>query len=258
MRERTLVFGGVDLVGDLGLVYSSFEEELPQPKLITVEIPGGADKDITEAVGPVAFHNGKHVLRFLLYRDTQADRLEAKRNALTRLHGKRDYYQLSWDAGYTYLGRCVVEVTHFTDNADLVKLTIDRYPWKTKGMESVDIESHPTGSYTLQGSERYADVSIVLAQQASVSVGGGAAETYAAGTHTLASQLYGDTEIAVTVADWLMYVDDGDLVVNSDHWDGVEDGDATISATYTISGTDMQFADEADQHSTLKFTRKDL
>lgn len=128
MIHRTMTFDGTDLVNDLGLVYSSFSETLPVPKVNLVEIPYGTDIDITEALGPVAYGNGTHVLTFLVYGDTEAARLQRKDAAIALLHGKMATYTLSWQQGVTYTGRAKVDVTHLSETADVLTVTISRSP----------------------------------------------------------------------------------------------------------------------------------
>lgn len=258
LRDRYITFDGTNLKTAYGLQYSSFEEELPEPKVITVDIPAGLDLDITDALGVVGYHNGKHVLRFLLYGDTQAERLEKKRKLVALMHGKRASYTLSWDSGYTYTGRCKVSVEHLFDNADVVTIEIDRSPWKTHSRESVDLIAHPTATYTLEGSTRYHTVQAILRQSGTTKVGSDAAVTRdAAGTYTLATDLYGNTVLTFTVDDWLMYVDEPDLVVNSSKI-SISGTNAVIDSTYTITNGNIVFADEANQHITVRFYRWDL
>ena len=96
MRDRNLTFNGVDLRDTYGLIYSSFEEEMPEPKVIKVSIPAGLDLDITDSLGTIGMTNGRHVLKFLVYGETEADRLEAKRALMAMFHGRRATYELSW------------------------------------------------------------------------------------------------------------------------------------------------------------------
>lgn len=258
LRDRYITFDGTNLKTAYGLVYSSFEEELPEPKIIKVDIPAGSDLDITDSLGVMGYHDGKHVLRFLLYGDTQAERLTNKQAIIALMHGKRATYSLSWDSGYTYTGRAKVSVEHKFDNADVLTIEIDRAPWKTHTRESVDLIAHPSASYTLEGSTRYHTVQAILRQAGTTKVGNDAAVTReAAGTYTLATDLYGNTVLTFTVDDWLMYVDEPDLVVNSSKI-SISGTNAVIDSTYTITNGNMVFSDEANQHVTVRFYRWDL
>ena len=62
LRDRYITFDGTNLKTEYGLIYSSFEEELPEPKVIKVEIPAGIDLDISDSLGVMGYHNGKHTL----------------------------------------------------------------------------------------------------------------------------------------------------------------------------------------------------
>lgn len=259
MRDRYLTFAGTNLKSEYGLHYSKFEETLPEPKIITADIPGGADIDLSEAVGSLGWKNGVHKLTFLLYGDTQAERLEKGRAVKSLLHGVRASYSLSWDPSYTYTGRAKVEIEHRTENSDLVTVTIDRAPWKVSGVESVTLNCHPTDSASLRGSRKYKNVQVVLRDAASVKVGSGASQSLAAGTHTLASEVVGDTTVQVTISSWLYYVTEaGDMVVNPNVTTTVSGTDIAIDSPYTVSGTNMVFSAYANQTATVKFTRADL
>lgn len=258
MRERYVVFEETNLKEEFGLIYSSFEEELPEPKVIKVSIPGGSDVDITEAIGPVAYSNGQHTLKFLLYGDTQEERLAKKNRLFGMLHGQMSYYELSWDPEYVYQGRWRGEVEHLTDNADLVTFTIDRYPWKLSNQVSVDINSHPSGSYDMEGSARYIAVSLTTKQTGTYKIDSGSATAITANTQTsIATMLAGDHTVSVTVPDWWQYVDGTNLVVNPSKIT-ISGTDAAFNSDWVLSGTDLNCANEAKQHSTLKFTREDF
>lgn len=258
LRDRYITFDGTNLKTAYGLQYSSFEEELPEPKVIKVEIPAGLDLDISDSIGVLGWHNGKHVLKFLLYGDTQAERLEKKQAVIAKMHGKRANYTLSWDNGYTYTGRAKVSVEHLFDNADVITIEIDRSPWKVHSQESIDLNAHPSASYTLQGSTRYHNIRAKLLQAGTTKIGSEAAVTRsAAGTYTLATDAYGDTATIFTVEDWLMYVSGTNLVVNSSKF-SVSGTNAVIDASYTVTNGNMVFPDEAKQHVTLYWYRYDL
>jgi len=255
MVDRTVFFNGVDLKKKFGLLYSSFDEELPAPKVKTVDIPAGIDLDITEAVGPVSFSNGKHEFVFLLLSD---DIIDVMRNIKAMIHGKAASYALSWDPGYTYQGRWEVDVKHLLPNADLLTMTVDRYPWKFRS-ESVDVNCHPKGSYKLKGSERYSNLSITTKQHASVKVGSAAAVSVNAGTTAIAGQAYGDTVVSATVDSWYYYITDAGNMVVKPGYLTINGTDADFDNTvFVLNGTDLDCPNEPTQHVTLKYTRKDL
>ena len=255
MRDRTVTFGATDLVENFPIFYSKFEEEVPEPKTHTVDIPAGADIDITEALGAVAFHNGKHRFVFLMYSEHINDDL---RELKSLIHGKRTEYTLSWDEGYVYTGRWqITELEHMTENSALVTIEVDRYPWKIGTRESVELNAHPTAEYTLTGSERYSNVTLKGTQAATVVVNGITIEV-PSGTNTLTGQALGDTPITVTVDNWICYLDGTNLVVNPDYITIADENAEFASPTFELVDTDLQSADEAAQHFTLSYTRKDL
>lgn len=256
LKNRYLVFGGTNLKEEYGLQYSSFEEELPEPKVVKIEIPGGTDIDVTDSLGAMAYSNGTHTLRFLLYGDTEAERLAKKRAIISKVHGVMADYQLSWEDA-TYRGRGKVSVEHLFDNADLVTIEIDRTPWKTSGLDSIDINCAPTGTASLDGSMKYADVEAVLQQDASISVSGGASTSYSAGTVSLADELVGDQSVTATVDDWVVRFDEPSATFNQSKF-SVDGDDAVVDSPYTVADGDIDFTDEAKQHVTVQFYRKDI
>lgn len=260
LRDRYITFEGTNLKTEYGLQYSSFEEELPKPKVIKVEIPAGLDLDITDSLGVLGYHNGKHTLKFLLYGETQAERLEKKQAIIAKLHGRRANYTLSWDSGYTYTGRATVKVQHLFENADLITVEIDRNPWKVGAVEYVDVNSHPSSSHTLTGSSRYHSVKAVMRQAGTTKVGlDTPVSRLVGGTYDLASDLYEDTEITITVSDWLFYIDGTDLVVNPSHVaEAIGSTDYTIDSIYTVTDGDMNFPAEKDQYTRIRYFRYDL
>lgn len=262
LRDRYLTFDGVNLKEEFGLMYSSFEEELPEPKIIKIDIPAGLDLDISDSLGVMGYHNGKHTLKFLLYGATEAERLEKKRAIINKLHGKRADYRLSWEQGYKYTGRAKVSVEHKFDNADVLTIEIDRVPWKLKTTDVIDINSHPSGSYTMTGSSRYNNVNVKMLQRGSTKIGSNSAVTReAAGTYVLAEDAYGNTTVTVTVSDWLMYVDGTNLVVKSDKFSMSGANamiDSAVPDAYVLEDDNIVFEGEKMQHSTLRFTRYDL
>lgn len=260
-RNWYLTFNNVNLKSTYGLILSSYETEYPEPKVIRVNIPGGPDKDITDALGPIGYKSGRHVFRFLLYGDTATERKESLVAIETLVNGVRASYKMSWESNYTYTGRAKLSVEHLTLRADLLTIEIERDPWKTSTLETIDVNSHPSGIASLIGSKYYTNVQIVLPQAATVQVGSDTSQSLAAGTHTLASSISGDTDITVTVASsgWVLYTVDGDtdLKVNSSKF-SISGTNAVINDTYTITGTDIVFATEALQHSTVKYYRRDV
>lgn len=262
MANYTITVGGTDLCEELGATIYEFSEELPEPKVHKVEIPAGLDLDITDALGVVGYHNGKHVLRLLVAADDETRRVEKVRRLVALLHGVMADYQLSWDEGYTYRGRFTVEVRRVTPTDSYVALTVDRSPWKVHTRESIDLNVHPYIEYTLKGSSRYHSIGAKLLQSGKTRIGSeGSVTRSGSGTYTLANDAYGDTFTAFYLDSWLMYESGTDLIVNSSKFT-VSGTDAVIDADWEINldrdTYDMIFPDEAKQHITLYWNRYDL
>ena len=260
-RNWYISFNGVNLKSEYGLILSSYETELPAPKVIKVDIPAGADRDITDAIGSIGYHMGKHTFKFLLHGDTATDRKEKLRAITSLVHGVRANYVLSWESNYKYTGRGRVYVEHLTLMSDLVTIEIERDPWKTSSLESIDVNSHPSGVASLVGSKTYTNVAVILREAATVKVGSGTATSYEAGTHSLATSLNEDTDITINVGSggWVLYTVDGstDLKMNTAKV-SISDTDLVVDDSYVISNGDIIFSTEYNQHSTVRFRRKDV
>ena len=250
----TVTAGGVDICETYGVTLSKFEQEPPEPKIITVDIPAGVDIDITNAIGATAFHNGVHRFVFALTGSDIVERTRALKNAL---HGYYKPYVLSWDSGYTYRGRWqVTEIERLSYDARLITVEVSYYPFKTQ-TESVVIDSHPVGTYTLTGSMRYGDISITLNQAATVQIGS-AVYNLQAGTHSIAGDFEGDTTVTVTVSEWYYYVDGTNLIVNPDYYTQSGTDVTFTNPPFSVDGTNIVCDGDENQRSTLTFTRKDV
>ena len=251
----TVTADGVDICETYGVTLSKFEQEPPEPKIITVDIPAGVDIDITNAIGATAFHNGVHRFVFAITGTDIVERTRALKNAL---HGYYKFYELSWDSGYTYKGRWqVTEIERLSYDARLVTVEVSHYPYKIK-RETVDILAAPTGSYTIAGSNSYDDVSITLHQYATVVVNGNSVRLDA-GTHMLGSGFTEDVQVSVTYDDWYYRIEGTNLIVNPNY--------ATVSGSnvdfdntvFAVDGTNIRLIPgEASQHAQLSFTRRDV
>lgn len=256
--DHTIVVDGTDL-RDAGALLSKFAETLPEPKVVKVSIPAGLDLDITDSLGAIGYHNGKHTLTLYVNAETEAERMRLTRGLVSLMHGNMLDYRLSWDEGYIYRGRFAVKLERLSPRSSRVTLDIDRNPWKRMtAIETVDVICHPTGTVELDGSKRFHTVKAKGLQDFETSINGGTAQSWAAGTRTLAADLYDGDEIAITVGDWLMYVDEGgDLVVNEDYY-SLSGSAVTVDSSYEVTDGDIAFAAEVAQHATVSYYRWDL
>ena len=254
MAYYTVTVAGVDICAEFDAVLSKFEQEPPQAKIVTVDIPAGVDLDITNALGATAFHNGLHRFVFAITGENITERVTALKNAI---HGAYRSYVLSWDSGYSYKGRWqVTQIERLSYDAQLVTVEVSHYPFKVR-QETVEINSHPVGSYTLEGSLRYGDVTITLRQAATVTIGS-TTQQLAAGTHLLASSVEGDTTITVTVDSWYYYIDGTDLIVNPLYYTQSGSDVTFTNPPFSVDGTNIVCDGEQNQISTLTFTRRDI
>ena len=82
MAYYTVTVDGTDLCAEFDAVLSKFEQEPPQAKIITVDIPAGVDLDLTNALGATALHNGLHRFVFAITGATGFGRANALLDAL--------------------------------------------------------------------------------------------------------------------------------------------------------------------------------
>lgn len=255
MRDRHITFGSTDLMAEFPLYYSDFEETEPEPKTNKVVIPAGTDKDITEALGPVAFSNGTHTFKLLMHSQSLEDEL---RRFKALVHGQRSAYALSWDEGYSYVGRWkVAETDYLTEEAALLTVSVDRYPWRVRS-DGATFTPHPSETYVLEGSARFGELTLKLGQAGTVSIDGGTPVEYAAGTHVIPGEFEEGTEITVTFSTWYYYVDGTNLVVNPDYYTASGTDVTFDDPPFSVVGTDIHCADSASQLVELDFTRRDF
>ena len=247
-------------LADFGYL-SAFQREVPQPKVVKVDIPAGLDLDITDAVG-LGWHDGTDTFDIYITPKTEAERLRLMRDLTELLHGKRMRYRLSWDPDYYCKGRFTVSFERLNPHVSRASVTVDREAWKQGvSRESHVIDCHPEGSYALEGSMRYRLVRVTLAQGAYVAIGpeepGILTDHRSAGTYTLANDAYPGDVVWLLVDSWLMYVDGDNYVVNSEKF-SVSGNNAVIDATATVTDGDIYFADADLQKVTVDFYRWDV
>jgi hypothetical protein len=143
-----------------------------------------------------------------------------------------------------------------------VIVSIDHKPFKSK-YETVEFDAALENPYVLEGSTRYQDLRITLLQAATVSIDGGEVQSLEAGSYLLAADLLGYShDVAVTLADWLLKIDEENenIIVNTDsHPIAITDGNLTIAdAPYTITNGNLVFDDYAKQQVTLRYYRWDV
>lgn len=256
MAKRSITFNGTNIMKKFPLMYSDFEEKVPEPKVVQVEIPAGPDIDITESLGPISFHNGTHIFKFFMYTNNLQEELAAFK---AFVHGRRKTYNLSWDAGYVYTGRwAITNIDYRTEESAVITVSVDRYPWKIKPSETVELVAHPSASFRLTGSERYGNLTAVIKQPATIRINTGTSVRYEAGTVHVAGQLIGDTNILISMDNWYYYLDGENMIPNSEYYTQSGTNAEFSSPQFSIVGTDLYCPDEANQHVSLTYTRKDL
>lgn len=125
---------GIDTYNDLGLWLVDFDDEVPETKTYTVDIPAGNGVlDLTEAIlgQDVVYGQGVHTIELVFPESVGFHQLKTRIKNL--LHGRRLDYKMSWEPEYTYTGRVAVSFEeNFTSEYGTVTLEIEHDPFKLK------------------------------------------------------------------------------------------------------------------------------
>ena len=142
MTPFEVTWGETPLLETYGLEIESFEETPPAPKTYVVDVPGGQDIDLTEALtGHTAYSNRRLTLS-LLYWWGERGFMEVATDLKTLLHGMRSEFTLSWDPGYTYTGRASVTALEFIPrNRFRMTVEIDAEPWKLREVHTTTVSA---------------------------------------------------------------------------------------------------------------------
>jgi len=129
-----LVIGGKGTETDFGLhLLRSMELNPPEPKVYTVDIPGGDGViDLTEAIaGDTVFSNRRQAFEFDAFGD-----FEAAKTGLSRfLHGRTYDYTIPGDPEYIYRGRFSVDsYREIRTGRGRIRVEVDAQPYKSAGM----------------------------------------------------------------------------------------------------------------------------
>lgn len=153
----------VDGIGNICSVFQltiENEESLnpPEPKSYTVDIPGGNGTiDLTESLtGDVVYNQREQVFK-TFYVGKEDTWEQCKTKLLNALHGRRLSYKLSFDPGYTYVGRfdvssCTRLGRGFRAGEFEIKITAD--PYKTKDEYTYKLNATGGKSFTFSSGRR--------------------------------------------------------------------------------------------------------
>ena len=242
-----LTFGGVAVCATYGVVLTEYDETPPQPKIYTVDVPYGADIDISDAVSGVAFYNRKHVIGLFYTGGTDQNDFEAKASQIySALDGKRADYSLSWDTWhdtsqtpavdvpYVYTGRIKVKSAQFMGyGSGLLTLEIEASPYKKKRHVSDTYTFDSSQEVTLLGGRKR--VVPTITTDGNLFVGFGGSQVYLnAGKWTVADLVVdGSQNVSLYAAGT------GTDAVLNDYWaDTINDLKAnTLASLYTKAGT---------------------
>lgn len=135
MMAKELVIGGKGMETHFGMrMLSAMELHPPEPKVYTVDIPGGDGViDLTEAVsGDTSYSNRMQAFEF----DALGDFELTKTMVSSYLHGRTYDYTIPGDPGYIYRGRwAVASYEEIRTGRGRIRLVVDAEPYKSGGVK---------------------------------------------------------------------------------------------------------------------------
>ena len=151
-------WGGTDLCAEFGLYieYGSISCDPPAPKTYVVEVPGGVDIDLTDALTGHAAYGRRKVAFSLLY-DGRGGRpwQDVAREVVQLLHGMEADFSLSWDPGFTYHGRATVTSAAFVPRSSCrISVEIDASPWKVREVHTEAVSAVGGAKVTCRSGRR--------------------------------------------------------------------------------------------------------
>jgi hypothetical protein len=137
---------------DFGLILISKNIPPPEPKLISIDIPGGdgsIDLSTVLTNGEMKYKN-RLLLFELVITDSLANKELRKSEIYNFLHGKNMKIILDWDEDFYYFGRTFVSEINDSRGVAILKIQVDAEPYKydisetfhdinVNGFEAVDI-----------------------------------------------------------------------------------------------------------------------
>lgn len=195
--KQGLVIGTVDVFDEFSaLMTDDFELGVPAPKTYTVEVPGGDDIDLTDALsGDCAYSDRAQEFELVFLGD---EPMADYRRFKNRFHGRAFDYVLSGiDPGATYHGRFSVESKERGRGRVVARVSVDASPWRLIEHVSRDVGAGGGVWLTLSCGRRPVRPVWKLARATEVTMGGVAA--VASGTVQFANVL-------LTEGDNLVYV----------------------------------------------------
>lgn len=151
-----LIIEGASLLGTYGALVSSVDNDPPEPKTYTVDIPGGDGAiDLTDALtGGVAYDTRRQEFGLMFVENAE----QGYNKLVSAVHGKRLSYSLSDDPGYTYKGRFTVDDVEPKGRGDrriiTAKLSITADPYKSKGTQAYKLNATGGKLYRFESGRR--------------------------------------------------------------------------------------------------------
>lgn len=200
-------WGDVPVCAECGLAVTGYSETPPAPKVIKVEVPGGCDIDLTDALTGHAAYSDR-VCTVKLVALPRAGGFAATRTRLrSLLHGKRSEFRFSWDLGYTYVGRASVtsDEWHAVPDSGELEVKITASPWKSAGTRTKTVSAVGGAMVTCRSGARPVHPLITCAYPTTVVFGGAQFTVPAGSTYRMNDVVFteGDNEIWLNIHEWV-------------------------------------------------------
>ena len=151
-----LIIEGASLLETYGALVSSVDNDPPEPKTYTVDVPGGDGAiDLTDALtGGVAYDTRSQEFGLMFVENAE----QGYSKLVSAVHGKRLSYSLSDDPGYAYKGRFTVDDVEPKGRGDrriiTAKLSITADPYKSKGTQAYKLNATGGKLYRFESGRR--------------------------------------------------------------------------------------------------------
>ena len=197
-----VTFGNKHSFDDLGMILTSRDIPLPEPKIHTIEIPcadGVIDVSTALTDGIMKYKNREITMNFTV--DTSVSSFEEVKSIISNhLHGKTLKVVFDVDPDFFYWGRCTVDDINTTKYPATVSIYVDAKPYKYKNTETVvtDTVTSTPKTITLTNGAMPVTPTITVTSETTIVFNG---DTFSinAGTHKVLGLTLteGDNELSV-------------------------------------------------------------
>ena len=151
-----IIVDGASLFTAYGVLVASVDNDPPEPKTYTVDIPGGNGViDLTSALaGDVSYEQRSQEFGLMFVENAEQNFSKF----MQAMHGRRFDYQLTDDPGYTYHGRFSIKKKKTNGKGEqaivTATLTVTADPYKSKGTQAFKLNATGGKLYRFESGRR--------------------------------------------------------------------------------------------------------